>query len=165
VLCAASDYLKARGRPNSIDDLLKHDLLIHWRAGYSYPWRLPDANGHLTEVKLPSRLRFDDLEVTADAAVAGMGIAWLPYWLVRERIRTGALFPLWAERPVASMESHALWPAAEHLPLRVRLAIDTLVEELPDTIGIEAPPRRSGRRMERVVPNPSVPLRARRRAP
>lgn len=102
----------------------------HWRAGYPYPWLLPNANGRM----VTSRLRFDDSEVTADAAVAGMGIAWLPHWLVRERIRTGALVPLWEDRPAASLESHAIWPATDYLPLRVRLAIDTLIETLPGTI-------------------------------
>jgi len=84
-------------------------------------------------------MRFDDLEVTADAAVAGMGIAWLPYWLVRDRIRSGTLLLLWEQRPAASMDSYAIWPATEHLPLRVRLAIDTVVEKLPEVVGVEVP--------------------------
>jgi len=37
------------------------------------------------------------------------------------------------------MESYAIWPANEHLPLRVRLAIDTLVEKLPHVVGVEMP--------------------------
>lgn len=135
VLCAAPDYLKARGQPDTIEALAAHDVLIHWRMGHPYPWLLPDADGRLTEVRLSSRLRLDDLEVTADAAVAGMGIAWLPYWLVQKRIRTGMLTPLWGNRAAASMDSHAVWPATEYMPLRVRLAIDTLVEKLPDVVG------------------------------
>lgn len=38
-----------------------------------------------------SRIRMDDLDAIADAATLGMGIAWLPYWLVGERLRTGEL--------------------------------------------------------------------------
>lgn len=144
VLCAAPDYLKAHGEPDAIETLAAHDVLIHWRTGHPYPWLLPDADGRLTEVRLASRLRFDDLEVTADAAVAGMGIAWLPYWLVRERIQAGALVPLWEERPAASMDSHAIWPATDYMPLRVRLAIDTLVEKLPGVLGVKAPAVRPG---------------------
>ncbi len=89
VLCAARAYLQARGEPDSIEALATHDVLIHWRTGHPYPWLLPDADGRLTEVRLASRLRFDDLEVTADAAVAGMGITWLPHWLVCHRIQAG----------------------------------------------------------------------------
>jgi len=144
VLCAAPDYLKARGEPATIDALAGHDVLIHWRTGHPYPWLLPDADGRLTEVRLASRLRFDDLEVTADAAVAGMGIAWLPHWLVRDRIQAGALVALWEKRPAASMDSQAIWPATDYMPLRVRLAIDTLVEKLPGAAGVKAPTVRAG---------------------
>lgn len=139
VLCASPGYLKTRGEPETIEALSAHDVLIHWRMGRPYPWLLPDHDGRLVEVRLASRLRLDDLEATADAAVAGMGIAWLPRWLVRERIRGGALAVLWEERPAASMDSHAIWPATEYMPLRVRLAIDALVEHLPQAIGV-APP-------------------------
>ena len=93
----------------------------------------------MTEFKLVSRLRFDDLEVILHAAVAGMGIAWLPHWILREQIRTGALVVLWEDRPAALSDSYAIWPATEHLPSRVRLAIDTLVERLPDAIGTGEP--------------------------
>jgi DNA-binding transcriptional LysR family regulator len=144
ILCAAPDYLKVHGRPETIESLSAHNVLIHWRTGHPYPWLLPDVDDRLTEVRLASRLRFDDLEVTADAAVSGMGIAWLPYWLVRERIKAGALVPLWEERPTASMDSHAIWPATNYMPLRVRLAIDTLVEQLPKAMGVQALKERSG---------------------
>ncbi|WP_082746973.1 LysR family transcriptional regulator [Burkholderia sp. MSMB1826] len=144
VLCAAPAYLKGRGEPDTIEALANHDVLIHWRTGHPYPWLLPDADGRLTEVRLASRLRFDDLEVTADAAVAGMGIAWLPRWLVRNRIEAGLLAVLWEERPSASMDCHAIWPATDHMALRLRLAIDTLVENLPRASGVNPPMGRPG---------------------
>jgi DNA-binding transcriptional LysR family regulator len=119
---------------------------------------LPGADGSLSELSLTSRLRFDDLEVTADAAVAGMGIAWLPYWLVRDRIRAGALLPLWEERPSFSMDSFAIWPATDHLPLRVRLAIDTVIEKMPEVVGAEVSPVRPDRSTERRA---SLPVQSR----
>jgi DNA-binding transcriptional LysR family regulator len=135
VLCAAPSYLAGHGVPSSIAALADHDVLIHWRSGHPYPWVLPDEASQLREVTLASRLKFDDLEVTAEAAVGGMGIAWLPYWLVRDRIRAGALAQVWAERPCATMECSAVWPTAQHLPLRLRLAIDLLIERMPGAVG------------------------------
>lgn len=162
VLCAAPDYLQARGRPDTIEALSTHDVLIHWRTGYPYPWLLADAAGRLTEVRLASRLRCDDLEVTADAAVAGMGIAWLPYWLVRERIEAGALVTLWEKRPAASMDSHAVWPVTDYMPLRVRLAIDTLTENLPKVPGVQAPTVRPGWHTRGVTAGACPPPRTKR---
>lgn len=163
VLCASPEYLKARGEPETIEALAAHDELLHWRTGYPYPWLLPDAHGGLIEVRPASRLRFDDLEVTADAAAAGMGIAWLPRWLVHRRIEAGALVALWEGRPAATMDTHAIWPATDYMPLRVRLAIDTLVENLPRALGVEAPVARPGWNMQRVTAgDPSAAKRKRR---
>jgi DNA-binding transcriptional LysR family regulator len=131
VLCASPTYVAARGEPHSLADLSRHDLLVYWRHDHGLAWQLPDSTGALIDVSVTSRLRFDDLEVIADAAVDGMGLAWLPYWLVRDRVRSGDLVELWGDRPSATMECYAVWPVTQYLPLRSRLAIDVLATELP----------------------------------
>lgn len=130
VLCASPAYLAERGEPRTLADLAGHDLLPYWRNDHGLVWQLPDAKGVLVNVPVASRLRFDDLEVIADAAVEGMGLAWLPHWLIRERMQRGELVELWADRPGAVMECHVVWPATQHQPLRSRLAIDALVAGL-----------------------------------
>jgi len=131
VLCASAAYLSARGEPRTLDELMRHDLLPYWRNEHALAWQLPDSNDALVNVLPTSRLRFDDLEFIADSTAAGMGIAWLPYWLIRERLRRGELVEIWGHRPTAAIEGYAVWPAAQYLPLRSRLAIDLLVAELP----------------------------------
>ncbi|MBX5159546.1 LysR family transcriptional regulator [Rhizobium sp. NZLR8] len=131
VLCASPAYLAARGEPRSIADLSEQDLLVYWRGDHGLAWQLPDATGALIDISVTSRLRFDDLEVIADAAIDGMGLAWLPHWLVRDRMRAGDLVELWGDRPSATIECYAVWPSTQYLPLRSRLAIDALAAELP----------------------------------
>lgn len=77
------------------------------------------------------RLRFDDLDAIADAAAAGMGLAWLPRWLIRERIEAGALVPLLPNEPGFLYDSYALWLQTPHLPLKIRVAVDALAAALP----------------------------------
>jgi hypothetical protein len=60
------------------------------------------------------------------------------------------------------MDSYVVWPAAEHLPLRVQLAIDTLIEKLPDVVALEAP-RVRARRPAELATSHSVQSRAKRR--
>jgi len=131
VLCGSPDYIAAKGEPSSVADLAEHDLLVYWRNDYPLAWRLPDATGTLVDVPVKSRLRFDDLEVIADAAVDGLGLAWLPCWLISDRLRARLLLELWSDRPSAMMDCYAVWPATRHLPVRSRLAIDVLAAELP----------------------------------
>jgi DNA-binding transcriptional LysR family regulator len=94
-------------------------------------WAFPVEGGAPIEIAPPNRLRLDDLAAITDAVVDGFGLAWLPCWLIRDRVRAGKLVPLLLDSPRMIFETHALWPEAPHLPLRVRLAIDALAAALP----------------------------------
>jgi DNA-binding transcriptional LysR family regulator len=130
-VCASPAYLTAYGAPRRIEDLAGHEAIAYGRAGHVRPWCFPSAGRPDIEFVPPARLRFDDLEAIADAAVAGMGLAWLPCWLIRDRVRSGELTCVLAENPGLVFDCRAVWPQTPHLPLRVRLAIDALAAALP----------------------------------
>ena len=130
-VCASPAYLAAHGAPKTLEDLHRHQGVVYCRAGAVKPWLFPQDSGEPLEIVPPNRLRFDDLSAIADAAVDGLGITWLPCWLIRERVHAGKLVPVLLDPPRLIIETHALWPETPHLPLRVRLAIDALAEELP----------------------------------
>lgn len=130
-VCASPAYLDNHGRPQNLDDLPAHRAITYGRAGRIKTWQFPDGDRTLREMTPPSRLRFDDLEAIADAAEAGYGLAWLPCWLIRDRVRAGVLVALLEEVPRLVFRTHALWPETPHLPLRVRFAIDALAKALP----------------------------------
>jgi DNA-binding transcriptional LysR family regulator len=136
VLCASPGYLAAKGRPERLEDLAAHERLGYWRNGRALDWRLPDADGVLVDVPVMSRLRFDDLEVIVDAVAEGMGLAWVPEWLVAPLLAMGDLVEVWPDRPSAALECYAVWPATPHMPLRTRLAIDALVAEVPNRLEV-----------------------------
>jgi DNA-binding transcriptional LysR family regulator len=130
-VCAAPAYLAQHGQPATPEDLLAHRAITYGRAGRIHAWQFPTADHRLSEVTPPSRLHFDDLEAIADAAEAGHGLAYLPCWLIRSRVRDGSLVPLLGNVPRRVFKTYALWPQTPHLPVRVRLAIDVLATELP----------------------------------
>jgi DNA-binding transcriptional LysR family regulator len=104
---------------------------MYRRSGRIRPWRLPCSDGQAVDIMPANRLRLDDLDAIADAATAGMGLAWLPYWLVRERIRAGALVELFSDRPGFLYDAYAVWLQTPHLPQKVRVAVDALAATLP----------------------------------
>ena len=130
IVCAAPSYLSAHGWPRSINDLLSHQTILYRRLGRVRPWLFPCKDSSVTEVTPANRLRLDDLDAIADAAVFGMGLAWLPYWLVRERIQTGTLVEVLPDQNGFLYDVHALWLQTPHLPLKIRLAVDVLVAAL-----------------------------------
>nr|WP_233612414.1 LysR substrate-binding domain-containing protein [Corallococcus sp. AB045] len=66
-----------------------------------------------------------------DAAVAGMGLAWLPCWLTQDAVRDKQRMRVLTDLPGLCFDIHALWPTSPHLPVRVRVAIDALAEKVP----------------------------------
>ncbi|WP_095198933.1 LysR family transcriptional regulator [Mesorhizobium carmichaelinearum] len=132
VVCAAPSYLGLHGEPQRIEDLADHQAIVYRRLGQAVqPWLSPREGQAAQEIMPSGRLRLDDLDAIADAAVGGMGLAWLPWWLVRERIRAGALVALLPDQPRYLYDCHAVWLQTPHLPLKVRLAVDALAATLP----------------------------------
>ncbi|TPM22074.1 LysR family transcriptional regulator [Mesorhizobium sp. B2-3-6] len=132
IVCAAPSYLKIQGEPRRIEDLANHHAIVYRRLGQAVqPWLFPREGQPAQEIMPGSRLRLDDLDAIADASAEGMGLAWLPWWLVRERIRAGALVELLPDQPRYLYDCHALWLQTPHLPLKVRLAVDALAAALP----------------------------------
>lgn len=131
IVCAAPSYIESHGEPRRIEDIGEHQAIIYSRSGRVAPWLFPRGSQPPAEIMPASRLRLDDLAAIADAAAEGMGLAWLPSWLVRERLRTGALVALLPAEERFPYDCHALWLQSPHLPLRVRLAIDALAAALP----------------------------------
>jgi len=131
VVCGSRSYLRANGKPKSLDDLAAHQAIIYRRSGRVRPWLFPREGQPPSEIMPAGRLRLDDLDAIADAATQGMGLAWLPYWLVREHLRAGTLINLLSGQPGFLYDCHALWPRSPRIPPKVRAAVDALAAALP----------------------------------
>ncbi|APG87994.1 HTH-type transcriptional regulator (plasmid) [Sinorhizobium americanum CCGM7] len=130
IVCAAPAYLETHGRPKTVEELAQHKAVVYRRSGPVPPWLFPQQGQAPFEVLPLNRFRLDDLDAIADAATFGAGLAWLPYWLVRERIETGALIRLLPDQAPFLYDCHAVWLQTRHLPLKVRVAVDALATEL-----------------------------------
>jgi DNA-binding transcriptional LysR family regulator len=130
-ICAAPGYLRRRGVPKRREDLAAHDLLIYGRDQLVDRSWVSAGNGRLEQIDGAARVRIDDLEALADAAIVGMGLASLPCWLIADRIREGALEVVLPDFPRHSFDIFALWPQGPFMPMRVRAALDVLIAEMP----------------------------------
>ncbi|AFE11013.1 LysR family transcriptional regulator [Corallococcus coralloides DSM 2259] len=133
-VCASPAYLRKHGTPRTLEALSGHDTIRYVRSGTARPWLFPQEDGTNVELLPRSRLRFDDLEAIMDAAVAGMGLAWLPCWLIQDAVRDKKLVRVLTDLPGLCFDIHALWPTSPHLPVRVRVAIDALAAKLPGSV-------------------------------
>lgn len=134
VLCASPAYLARRSAPTSLADLDAHDHLLYRRGDFVHPIQFEDEQRRILEIAPRGRLRMDDLSAMVDAAIAGMGLAWVPDWLVHQPLAEGRLVRLLADYRAAPLETSAVWAANQAMPLRLRMAVDLLVERLPHAV-------------------------------
>ena len=62
------------------------------------------------------------------AAVAGLGIAWLPDGLTDEKVSSGALVPVMTQYPAPPAGIYVVYPPGQHVPQGVRALIALLTE-------------------------------------
>jgi DNA-binding transcriptional LysR family regulator len=127
IICAAPSYLARRGTPRSLDELVEHDCLELMNGNRPVSWQLVDETGNFTTVKVAGRHSINYGDAILDAAVAGIGIARLPSWLVHHELRAGRLIQVLSHATAEHSPIHALWPRARDLLPRVRATVDALV--------------------------------------
>lgn len=131
VVVGAPAYLNERGTPRDLADLDHHATLAYRRSGAVPPWLFSGPGEAAIRYAPKARWRFSDLEALAATAEAGLGLAWVPSWLVRERLDSAALVELLPEAGRFPYPVHALWLRTTPLPARIRAAIDALAAALP----------------------------------
>ncbi|QKJ68250.1 LysR family transcriptional regulator (plasmid) [Deefgea piscis] len=136
VLCAAPSYLQSHGTPLRLEDITSHDTLAYGKGNSVVPWRFTDR-GRQHEIKTTGRIRFDDLEAIADAATGGVGLAWLPSWLIANQLNSGLLIEVLPELRGPGFDIFAVWPLGRYLPMRIRVVIDELVTKIPSMLEVK----------------------------
>lgn len=130
VLCASPDYLERAPPLLDWKDLAHHALVTQGRGDGDVPWLRLDDRGAPRPVSVRGRHRFTTIETIADAAVAAMGVAQLPRWLVAEAVAVGNLAISLPDLPQPRLPIHALWLPTHAMAPRVRVAIDTIFREM-----------------------------------
>jgi DNA-binding transcriptional LysR family regulator len=126
-LVASPAYLRVHGRPKTIADLAAHDWVLMRAPGGRASLKLQGPDGPQM-VEVAPQLVVDDLEFCRRAAEAGAGITLLPKMAFVRSIEARALeqvLPGWSDEGPAL---HVVMPSARHVPARVRLVADYLVE-------------------------------------
>ncbi|MGN8258730.1 LysR substrate-binding domain-containing protein [Pseudomonas sp. SMSB3] len=77
----------------------------------------------------------DDLQAVLDACLAGLGVAWLPRWLVLDHLGSGKLETLMLDHTAVEFPINAEWPRTPHLLLKTRVAVDALLQKTACSVG------------------------------
>jgi DNA-binding transcriptional LysR family regulator len=92
------------------------------------PWVL-NIQGTPTDVETPGRIRCaQDILAPVTVSKSGFGLAQTYRYLVQNELRTGELEEVMTGFAGARRPFSLLYPANRHLPLRVRVLIDFLIQ-------------------------------------
>jgi DNA-binding transcriptional LysR family regulator len=133
LLAASPDYLAAYGSPQTLGDLLHHKTVRYSRNGRPRPWLFP-SDEVVEQIDPPAAFMADDIESLCDAARAGLGITWLPAWLVVPHISAGSLELVLPDQDPLVIETYLIRQASAHVSAKVRLAADTLSDIIARTL-------------------------------
>ena len=136
LLCAAPDYIAARGAPRSPEELVNgtHDCLnLRFPGASEFQWPLMTEEGPKRfAVKGP--FESDDGDILTDWALQGYGIVMKPYFDVADHLRTGRLVPVLPNNAPISIQMACLYPHKRKQDPKSRLFIDFMADRMERTI-------------------------------
>ena len=122
-LVASPDYIREHGTPETPDELLAHQALMQGTE----TWQFIDGDKTVS-IHPQGRFKADNGTALAAAAVAGLGIAWLPDHLIEGYLDSGSLVPVMTRYPVPTAGMFVVRPPGEHSTRKVRVLTELLIE-------------------------------------
>ncbi|GBU13821.1 transcriptional regulator [Enterobacterales bacterium] len=120
-------YFSGNPPPQTPADL-EHHACLRYRfpgSGQLQPWAISGE----PPLNLPVALSSNNLEALLQAVLQGVGLAYVPEFLVREALKTGELVAVLAEHLDNTGKFSVVWPSSRHMLPKVRVFIDFLTEK------------------------------------
>jgi DNA-binding transcriptional LysR family regulator len=124
-LVASPAYLRRHGSPRSPEALEDHAAVTYSQSSEA-GWVWTARDGRTGRVAPRSVLRANDGHFLRDAAIAGLGIANEPTFLLHQALRDGRLVPVLPELRWRTLTAWAVHVPADPVPARVRALVRTL---------------------------------------
>lgn len=138
LLCASPEYLAKCAPLETPNDLAQHSCLTY-RLDLGIPvWRFRIDGENDFEIAVDGCFKSDSGDAILTAAKAGLGIAMMNDWSVREELADGRLVRIFQDFSVSFSEFdngvYAVFQKSQHLPKKIRLFVDFLKTELKNQL-------------------------------
>lgn len=137
---ASPGYLAVQPPILAPDDLSAHRVVDNFSGSDGAWWEFTQQSRH-ARVQVQPRADINDAMMRREVAIQGVGPAILPTWLARDAVIAGQLrdvLPGWAS--TRTVPVFALWSGRQHMPPRLRVFIDYLVDAVPRQFAQDPPP-------------------------
>jgi DNA-binding transcriptional LysR family regulator len=128
VYCASPAYLEARGVPARPEALAEHDCLPYGHSR-QVQWQFRQG-GKVQTIQVSGRMRANNGELLRDAAIAGMGVTYLPTFIVGQALADGRLVTVLDEWATPALQLSAVYPQHRQVARPVQGFVSFLRERL-----------------------------------
>lgn len=132
VTCASPSYLEQHGEPTHPGDLQRHIGLQYNNISYKKQWSYETSEGKMIFAQPQIRIRANNGEALAAAAVAGMGITKGPTFILGSLLKEGKLVTILDEYQYPSTGIYAVYPPGRLIPRRIQVFSDYLAGRFGD---------------------------------
>ena len=129
-MVASPQYLADYGWPQRIDDLTAHRLLHHASSAVTSVWHIPATSGETWLIRTSGALNVNDSQSLLNAAISGLGIAYLPSYLYADALKDGRVVDIMPELPKNRKGIYITCSPERYLQPKLRALIEFLAEKL-----------------------------------
>lgn len=132
-VCGSPEYLKGK-KLNQPQDISRQNCLLFPLPGFRSRWLFKDCDGAVETVLVRGNTIISSAIALKQCALAGMGLALLPHWLIDSELFTGSLVKVLDNYEVTATEFNtSAWlvcPSRTYIPLKVSLFTNFLKQKI-----------------------------------
>jgi len=126
VYCCSPAYLAAHGQVQCPEDLAGHQCLPYGHSR-QVQWQFQNKGKPLVQA-VSGRIRANNGELLKDAAIAGLGITYLPLFIVGDALADGRLVRVLDDYATEALELSAVYPQHRQSSRAVQVLVEFLRE-------------------------------------
>ena len=134
VIVASREYIQRWGKPEKLEDLLDHRVLIVANAEFARSgWLRQFEKDHgFTISSIERKLTVNDIDLVYEACLAGMGITALPTYIADTHLQNGELVQLFSEVEIPVRTIKVVFPQNRYLANKSRAFLDFITAYFDD---------------------------------
>ena len=127
---AAPDYLERAGtpvHPAEMQDSQHRIVKFRWSGNGGFPYAMHKGSESM-KIQGQHILLVDDGNAYLAGGVAGLGLLWLPEYMAKPYVATGALRRVLSDWRIDPMPMYVAFPPNRHVSKKLRVFIDWIIE-------------------------------------
>ncbi len=129
VVCASPGYLDKIGRPETPNELERHNCLVNWSLPPYDIWNFKQQSDE-SSIKVSGTIQASVAGAVRLAALNGSGLVNLPTYMVGKDLQREDLEAVLTDYEPSSLDIHAVYPHRKHLSAKVRTFVDFFYQRL-----------------------------------